>query len=158
MLRDKLLFGAFAGVFAGLVMDLPEYILWELNILNHPLSHYAASLFVEHSVLHSNKLGLVLALVVSVVYSAFLGIIFIYLLNLMNKRFVLAKGLLYGAFIWLFSYGILSSLPLVKLSVYSKTPLEILLFFLLHLLYGFCLGLFTRKFGSKLEIVDVQGN
>ncbi|HHT49829.1 MAG TPA: hypothetical protein GXZ98_11125 [Firmicutes bacterium] len=145
MLRDKVLLGALAGIFANFVMEIPELILWKMKILSHPLFHYLGSLFMPVETSHHIYLGEVMGFVGTKVYGAFLGVVFIIFLTYSGYRFVLSKGLLYGAFLWLFSYGGLASIPIVKLSTtYPRMPLENLLFFLLHLLFGFTLGLFIK--------------
>ncbi|NLY90339.1 MAG: hypothetical protein GX081_01855 [Firmicutes bacterium] len=144
MLRDKVLLGALAGAFANFVMEISELILWKRNILPHPLFHYLASLLMPMEASHHHYLGQVMGFLGTKVYGAFLGVIFIFLLTYTGYRFFWAKGLLYGAFLWLFSYGVLASLPIVKLSAYPRMPLVTLLFLLLHLLFGFALGLFIQ--------------
>jgi len=143
MLRDKVILGAVAGVLADLVMEIPELILWKQAILSHPLFHYLASLLMPMEAHHS-FLGVIMGFVGTKVYGAFLGVVFIYFLTFTGRRFFLTKGLLYGAFLWLFSYGGLASLPIVKLSVYPRMPLENLFFFFLHLLFGLSLGYFIK--------------
>lgn len=145
MLRDNLIFGALAGVVADLVMGLPEFILWKLKILPHPLFHYAGSLFLALEKLHGNYLGELMGFIASKVYGAFLGVVFTYLLVYTGRRYFLTKGLIYGAFLWLASYCGLATLPIVKLSAHLRTPLEALLFFFLHLLFGLALGVMARS-------------
>lgn len=151
MFRDKLIFGALAGVAADLVMGVPELILWKQKVLSHPLFHYAGSLFLPLDVLHGNYLAQLMGFLASKVYGAFLGVIFIYLLVHTGYRYPRAKGLLYGSFLWLASYCGLATLPIVKLSVHPPTPLETLLFFFLHLLYGFVLGMLAHAYASHRE-------
>ena len=150
MLRDKLTFGALAGICSVFVMEVPEIILWKLNILPHPLFHLLGSLFMPVDTLHHMYLGELMGFVASKVYGALLGVVFIYLLVFTGHRFFVAKGLIYGAAIWLLSYGGLASIPMVRLSVHQRMPLEILLIFFLHLLYGLTLGVFVRTFGREL--------
>ncbi|NLM37546.1 MAG: hypothetical protein GX202_05400 [Firmicutes bacterium] len=146
MLRDKLIFGALAGVVADLVMNIPELILWKLENLGHPLFHHAGSLLLPLEFVHENFLGAFLGFIAGKVYGAFLGIVFIALLVYTGDRYSRTKGLIYGAFLWLASYSGLASLPIVKLSAHPRTPVEVFLFLLLHLLFGFALGVIARWF------------
>jgi len=151
MFQDKLIFGALSGVAANVIMKIPQYILWKLKMIRHPLSHYAASLFSTSEAVHSLRLGTLIGIIACTVYCAFLGIVFVYLLHYTGKRFFIAKGLIYGAFLWVFSYGGLCSSSLVKLSQLPKLPEEIILFLLLHLVFGIALGGFAQKFDKRLE-------
>ena len=153
MLRDKLISGALAGVVADLAMSIPEFILWKLKILGHPLFHHAARLLWPLEYVHKNFLGSFLGIIACKVYSAFLGIVFIALLVYTGDRYFRTKGLIYGAFLWLASYSGLASLPIVKLSAHPRTPVEVLLFLFLHLLFGLVLGMIARwlKRQEKLD-------
>lgn len=151
MLRDRLLFGALAGVVANFIMDLFQFPLWKLKIIKHPLGHYAASLFMEAEAVHHNLLGSLVSFLAGYVYSGFLGVIFLYSLQYTGRRFFIAKGLIYGAFLWLVSYGGLRSLSVVQLREVPTDSWDILLLFLLHLLFGLALGWFTKKFGKMID-------
>lgn len=146
LIRDKLIFGALAGVVADLALNIPEFILWRLKLLPHPLFHYAGSLFMSVDMLHNAYLGEWMGFLASKVYGAFLGVVFIYLLVFTGRRYFITKGVIYGAFIWLVSYCGLAALPVVKLSVHPRTPLEVFIFFFLHLLFGLVLGVMARSY------------
>lgn len=162
MIQDKLLLGATSGILANIVMDIPQYPLWKLKILRHPLSHYAGSLLLDLHALHHTWYGSVTSFLADYTYSAFLGIIFIYWIGAFqqeeaNKGYFLIKGLLYGAFVWLASFGGLRSLPLVKLR--EVAPGDTLLFFFLHLLFGLVLGWMVQKYlGSAWLLCRSQRN
>lgn len=146
MLRDKLIFGALAGVVADLVMSIPELALWKLKILGHPLFHHAGSLLLPLEYVHGNFLGAFLGFIAGKVYSAFLGSVFIALLVYTGDRYFRTKGLIYGAFLWLASYSGLALLPIIKLSAHPRTPVEVFLYLLLHLLFGLALGIIAQSF------------
>ncbi len=147
MLKDKVLFGALIGILANIVMDIPQYPLWKLKIIMHPLSHYAGSLFIDANTLHHSLFGSAVSFFADYSYSAFLGIFFIYFLEFTGKRYFFLKGLLFGAFIWLFSFGGLRSLAMVKLR--QVVPGDWGIIFLLHLLFGLALGVLARFFEKR---------
>lgn len=144
MLKDKVLFGTLVGLLANIVMDIPQYPLWKLKIIMHPLSHYAGSLFLDLNTLHHSWTGSVISFFADYSYSAFLGIVFIYFLEFTGKRYYLQKGLIFGAFLWLFSFGGLRSLSLVKLRQVAPGDWGIIIG--IHLLFGLALGVITHFF------------
>jgi hypothetical protein len=147
MLKDKPLFGAILGMLANIIMDIPQYPLWKLKVLMHPLSHYAASLFLDLNTLHHSWSGSVVSLFADYSYSAFLGIIFVYFLEFTGKHYFLLKGLIFGAFVWLFSFGGLRSLAIVKLR--QVAPDDWWIIILIHLLFGLALGILARFFEKR---------
>lgn len=142
LLKDKALLGSFVGVLANIVMDVPQYPLWKLKILEHPLSHYAGSLFLDLNTLHHSWIGSVVSFFADYSYSAFCGIVFIYFLEYTGKRYYALKGLLFGAFLWLFSFGGLRSLALVKLR--EVVPADFGILIGIHLLFGLAMGLIAQ--------------
>lgn len=154
MIQDKSLLGTISGILANIIMDIPQYPLWKLKIIRHPLSHYAGSLFVDLYTLHHTWYGSVASFLADYTYSALLGIIFVYWLSVSpqkksqqdksQRRHFLLKGLLYGAFLWFGSFGVLRSLHVVKLR--EVVPSDALLFFFLHLLFGLVLGWMAQKY------------
>ena len=149
MLRDRLLFGALAGVVANFIMDLLEFPLWKLDAIQYTLGHYAASLFMGAETTHHTLIGSVASFLADNIYSAVLGVIFLYLLLSTGQRFLLVKGLIYGAFLWLFSYGGMRSLSVVQLRNVPTESWDIIIQFLLHRVWS-RLGWFTQKYGSAL--------
>ena len=66
-------------------------------------------------------------------------------LNIRANNFIL-KGLVFGAFMWLFSFGWIRALPIIKLREVISG--QVLFFLLFHLIYGLALGIFTCKWGD----------
>lgn len=112
------------------------------KILVHPLSHYAGSLFLDLDTLHHSWIGSVVSFLADYSYSGFLGMLFVYFLHFTGKRYYLSKGIIFGIFIWLFSFGGLRSLTVVKLQ--RVPPGDWITIFLLHLLFGLALGMASR--------------
>lgn len=143
MVRDKILLGGIVGLLADTAMDLVQYPLWKLMIVKHPLSHYAGSLFLDVMTLHHSFLGSVVSFIADALYSIFWGIIFIYLIHWTGHGFLILKGLIFGALLWLVSFGGIRGLPMVQLrEVISAQSLYYLLF---HLIFGLTMGLLVEK-------------
>ena len=80
------------------------------------------------------------------IYGAIWGCIYVYFLEYTGKQFFILKGLVFGAFMWLFSFGWIRALPIIKLREVISG--QVLFFLLFHLIYGLALGIFTCKWGD----------
>lgn len=148
MIHDKVVFGGLIGVLANLAMNIIQFPVWKLKMIMHPLSHYASSMFMDPETLHHTLLGSVVSFLADYVYGAFWGILFVYLIYLTGKHACIIKGLIFGAFLWFFSFGALRSLAVVKLR--EVFPGDVLYYLLFHLIFGLALGLLTKKFGEHV--------
>lgn|GEM_PF-764751 len=143
MYEDKIIRGAVCGVFGNVLKNILEFTLWKVGWLQHPLSHFATSMFMHPN--HDIFFGSWLGFLMDYIYGAFLGVAFIFLLFFFGNEewFVLTKGLLYGAFVWLFSYSGIRVLPVITLR--SVGELDAVLEFLVHLTFGLGLGLALER-------------
>ena len=146
MIRDKMVFGGMIGFLANVAMNFFQYPLWKLKVIEHPLAHYAGSMFMDVETLHHTLLGSFISFVANSFYSAFLGIFFVYTVYFTGGHAFIVKGLLFGAFVWLFSFGGLRSLPMVQLREYISS--QALYYLFIHLVFGLALGLLINKFGE----------
>lgn len=142
MLRDRVILGGFIGVLGKIAMDIVQIPLWLMKVVEHPLAHYAGSLFLDLDATHHSAIVDVVSFLADYVYGIFLGIVFVYYIYLMGKRHLILKGLLFGAFVWLFSFGGLRSLSIVRLR--QVLPANVPYYFFIHMVFGLALGFFTR--------------
>ncbi|HEX3048855.1 MAG TPA: hypothetical protein VHY08_29165 [Bacillota bacterium] len=142
MIRDKLVFGGLVGFLSKFALDIFEIPMWMMKVIKHPLDHYGASLFLDQKTIHHTVLGLVISVLTDYVYGVFLGSLFVYLVKFTGKRNLVYKGLIFGAFLWLFSFGGLRSLPMVKLR--EVIPENVPYYLFLHLVFGLALGLSVK--------------
>ena len=133
---------------ANLAMGLFQFPLWKLGIIKHPLAHYAASMFMNPLTIHHTITGSVVGSVANYIYGAFWGIIFVYSVYFTGKRYLIIKGFIFGAFLWLISFGGLRSLPIVKLR--EVMPENVLYYLFFHLVFGLALGLLVKEFGERV--------
>ena len=151
MLRDRVVFGGIVGVLSKVAMDIFQIPFWKMKILEHPLAHYAGSLFIGISTIHHTLLGTAISFLADYIYGVFLGILFIYLVHyVIGKDNLILKGLLFGAFLWLFSFGGLRSLPIVKLRQVISANMPY--YFLIHMVFGLVLGFLTKIVGERYSI------
>jgi len=137
MLQDKTIRGAVCGIFGNLLKNIVEFLFWDVHWLKHPLSHFAASIFVEPN--HDMFFGSGLGFLMDYLYGAFLGVVFIFLISRVEEQYIQIKGLLYGSFVWFFSYSGIRALPVVKLR--GAGEIDAFLEFLVHLVFGLGIGL-----------------
>ena len=147
VLHDKVLVGAMAGVLAAAVRELTELGFYVLGILGRRCTQLAASMFVTPATAESGGLALVIGFLADATISGTAGVLFVYFICLTGRRLTVLKGLLLGPFYWVSVFGALKSWHLCKLSV--DQPLQVLLFFLTHLIWGLTIGWFVNKYGRK---------
>jgi hypothetical protein len=151
LIRDKVVIGALTGLLGKVAMDIFQIPIWYLKLIKHPLSHYAASLLIDVYTIHHTLVGAVVSLLADYIYGIFWGIVFVYWIYLVGKHQVILKGLMFGTFLWLFSFGGLRSLPIVKLREVVSD--QALYFFFFHIIFGLALG-FSVKIFSERHLIE----
>jgi hypothetical protein len=147
LIHDKIIFGGLIGVLGKISMDIFQFPLWRLKIIKHPLAHYAASMFIDLYTMHHTLIGSVVSLLTDYIYGIFWAILFVYLISFVGKSHLILKGLIFGAFLWFFSFGGLRSLAIVQLREVISGHVLYYLFF--HLVFGFALGLSVKIFSER---------
>jgi hypothetical protein len=146
MIKNRVYLGVFAGLAATIVKDAINQILYSLKILKILFAQYAAGVFIN-AMETKSILGIVVGYFIDFGLSALLGIIFVFLLEKTKPTYLLFQGFLYGIALFICIYGALLSFGIS--SVRERPLLDVILMFLIHLIYGLVLGLFVQKFGRK---------
>ncbi|TCL58632.1 hypothetical protein EDC14_104125 [Hydrogenispora ethanolica] len=147
MIRDKIVLGGLVGVFGKLAMDIFQLPMWKMKLVKHPLAHYAGSLLLDVGTIHHTLFGSAVSFMADYIYGIFLGIIFVYFVYCTGKRHLIFKGLIFGAFLWLFSFGVIRSLPIVKLR--EAVPGSALYQLFFHLVFGLGLGISVKLLSQR---------
>lgn len=146
MFNNKVYLGVFAGLTASFVKDAISQILYSLGFLKVLFAQYAAGVFI--SAADADTLpGIMVGYFVDFGLSALLGILFIFILEKTKPTHLLFQGFMYGVTLFLGLYG--ASLSFGISSIRERPLPDVVLMFIVHLLYGLVLGLFTHKFGQK---------
>lgn len=132
-------------------MDVFQTPIWRLMIIKHPLGHYAASILLDVNTIHHTLIGSVVSLLTDYIYGIFWGIIFVYWVYFVGKDHLILKGLIFGGFLWFFSFGGLRSLQIVQLREVISEQVLYYLFF--HIVFGFTLG-FSIKILSERHLIE----
>ncbi|MFZ5944737.1 MAG: hypothetical protein ACOYVD_11540 [Bacillota bacterium] len=103
-LRDRLTRGFLAGIFGGIPMNIFDLISFYLGISELRFIDWAAIMI--YGVKPGNIPETVFALLAQIIFSGVLGIIFAYLITLVNSVNYLLKGAIFGSFTWFLLYGI----------------------------------------------------
>ena len=151
LLKDKLIFGSFIGLVAGLLKDLLTLIFYQLKILDGLFCHFAGGMFFRFSALDLTSPEwplLVIGYLGDLTLSGILGVIFVYLVKTTGPRYIILKGIFYGAAVWFAIFGGVLALGISK--VQEKQPVHTLIMFFVHLLFGYVLGLLLTKYGKPI--------
>ena len=146
MFKDAILVGTIAGLATNLLKNSLAWIWCRLHLLDYFTSDFAASLFIKPNAIQTLS-GQIIGLAADFIVSAILGISFVYLIKYSGQRFLLIKGLVYGAVVWLLLYGGVRSLPMVRLHDYN--PLHIVIALINHLIFGLILSFIIKLLLGK---------
>jgi len=105
MERDRLVRGFYAGVGAGILQNIWSFLSFALGITTLRMADWSAIAILGRGGPYSTG-EIALGLIAHLVWSGFLGIVFVYLIPLVTHRHFTLKGLLFGWSVWFFIYGI----------------------------------------------------
>ncbi len=151
-LKHKILWGAIAGIAAGMIMGAVGYTLHALGIMAVSGMKLNASMILPLELMDT---GWVFAagMLVHMGFSAFFALAFVFLADLLNYKNYTVLGLLYGVIIFVVNAGIMA--PLMGLHApFWNMPLKGILSTLsVRLIYGGFLGYFAGRwaFSGKIE-------
>ncbi len=120
MTQDRFLRGFISGLLAGAIMQA-------LNLFLVKVLNFGQDLLIDYSgeMLTGSKPATILEGAVysigHLIWTGFLGAIFVYLLLLINSNFIILKGIIFSLVSWFLLYGagIMFEIPLLKISSIS---------------------------------------
>lgn len=112
--RDKVLAGTIAGMVASLFKDLPNFILYKLNIVHYLYLHFAASAQLFPGDIDSN-IGYIIGFLADIITGGAVGFTLILFLSYFGYDYWWYKGLIAGNALWLFGLGVILNLGAVHL-------------------------------------------
>jgi hypothetical protein len=139
---DKLVVGTIAGATAGAVIDAVNAInYYVLNVTTLRNLDWAAIIVYGHPPRTPIETGL--AEVWHLVWTALLGILFVYGRGILSTRHPLYRGIVYGAVTWMmiYTFTLLFKVPYVRIIAW-KTALSN---FALAIIFGLVLGYVTER-------------
>ncbi len=150
-MKERFIIGVIAGTIAGILKDIPDTAFHFLfQITNITFSDYAGTIALGH-----RPAGLaehLYAVFYEIVFSIFIGIIFVNLAPYFQTKHYLLRGAIYGALVWfsircaVMAFGIR---PLVDGDILSATINS-----LNSILYGMILGAIIHYLERKQLSMD----
>lgn len=144
-MQNKQVFGAVAGLIAGIIKDLTDLTFYFLGIINKHFGYLASGLFSSPKEANS-IFGWIDGYLANFIIDASLGVVFMYLIQ-SDPQYIKTKGVFFGAVVWLLILGALTSFHIT--TVPTKSAFDGFMNFFVHILYGFLLGLSVDKYGRK---------
>ncbi len=147
-MEDRVIRGSVAGFIAGTVMNILSFIL--IGLLNFGEDHlfdYSGELLFGQAPVTSAEIAI--ALFAHLVWAAFLGVFFAYVLLLIGSSYILYKSWLFSVISWflLYSLGILFEVPLLKTNNAATTASHLIT----AIVYGLILGATLEKLGNRIR-------
>ncbi|MCK8827734.1 hypothetical protein MWH25_08250 [Natroniella acetigena] len=146
-LKDKLTFGAAAGMIANIFKNIFVFGLYFFNIIQYTTWHMASSSYISKD--RINTLGsLIPGAVTDYFMASIMGIIIMYLLYFTGKEHYIFKGVMVGLFYWVAIYGIVMSLETTYIN--PDDLITTLSQIAAHLIIGSLTAFIIVKYGSGL--------
>lgn len=143
--EDTLFRGAFCGIVAGVLKNLVDSIMFAFKMQEVVFWEYASMIAY-----HKGPKGFLMhasAIILELIFCAFLGIIYILIAERMKTRFYLFMGVFYGSMIW---FSVKSFIVLFEINNLKpetvKTPL---ITWVLSMLFGVIVAHLERKLSPK---------
>ena len=144
MVKDLIFPGIVVGLLADAVKLTVNYILYLMNFTSVVFWQITATRFLEKADLFKPS-AFFIGGVADITVSAMFGILFLYILYILGKKYLLIKGIGFGLLIWVGIFG-----TLLGQSVQQKIPQTtsgIVVTIVAHLFFGLSLALFTEWLG-----------
>jgi hypothetical protein len=147
---DKVTAGGLAGLGAGIVAGAVSQILFALGICRLCMIAIGGGLFRQQMLPQDAPLiWTIMGWVNHLVVSSLLGVLMIYLLVWTGRKYILLKGVLYGAAVWFVAISLIS--PLAGYIPPSPNPVDMAMILGYHMLYGVVAAwLLARYFAPAL--------
>jgi len=140
--QDRLTRGFYAGVGAGVLQNIWSFLAFALGLTTLRMADWSAIVIFGKGVPFTAG-ELLLGLTGHIIWCGLLGVIFVYLIPLINHRHFTLKGLLFGWVVWFFIYGLTLLFKVQPtLNFPLKTPLSDLIG---ATIYGLVLVLILTK-------------
>lgn len=133
MNRDTVISGSLAGMLANIPKTIGAWVFYQFGLTEYTFEQIAAAFLTPLEFIHT-PVGVIIGLIADFTVAALVGVIFFLLLRYTGTDHALLKGLLGGALAFVFGFGLVMFAGLTRALVVA--PLPLLIYFLLHLLFG----------------------
>ena len=147
-LEDRFIRGFIAGISAGIVMDILEYLSFILKITELSYWEWASVLIFGYRATALTEVFL--ALMLQIFFSGVVGILFAYFVPLVTSRYYLMKGALFSIFICFLSNAVIYMFKVTPLApVKADTVFSNIV---TVAIYGLVLAQMLRWMDNKLKV------
>lgn len=143
--EDTLFRGFICGLTAGALKDLIDFVLYSIEAKEHVFWHFT-SILAFHKPPHGVLMHFS-ALFLELIFSGFLGFIFVLFAQKIKTRHYLLLGFVYGTLVWFSIKGLIVASEIEELK--STTISHPLLTWFLSAFFGFVVSLLERYLSPK---------
>ena len=144
--EDTFFRGAFCGVAAGVVKNFLAFIFFFIIFTDEHYFWKFSSVLAYHGP-PENLFMHITALIIELMFCAFLGVIFVLLVASIKTRHYLLMGTLYGSFIWFFVKCIVVIYKVDQLK--PSTTIHPFIIWMLSMLFGLLIAILDKKLSPK---------
>lgn len=142
-MKDKIVPGFFAGLLAGIAMNLIDWSGNLLGIYKERLLDWAS--VAIYSRLSLNIFEAIFAQLIQLFFAGFLGAFFLVILLKLPTKNLLMTGWIYGVLVWFGLYSVSVSLRLPHLHLMEHSFSSVVSHFIAASIYGLVLSLVLNK-------------
>lgn len=148
-MKDRLISGSLAGAIAGLIQNLFGQTLKALGITDRAFADFAKVLIMYKP--YQGTLAIIVGVISHIITGLIFGVIFAYIIQKTSSKYLLTKGIAYGAVLWvlLSGFGTMFKLPMF----FDIPPRAALTTFVGALIYGFVTAYALKFIDNRTKLL-----
>jgi fructose-specific phosphotransferase system IIC component len=151
--HDRYTIGFIAGIIAGFVADLSNFLLTKVFKIGKVGYQDFAAVLVYGKIARTTG-EILFAHFVQLFFSALLGATFAFWIQRVSERFLIFKGISFGLFVWFFAFSVCQLYKLQNLNEFDL--MTVIVDNIAAVIYGVLLGIALRWLYRKLEIPETK--
>jgi hypothetical protein len=144
--EDTFFRGAFCGAVAGVLKDIFDLIFYFFTAKE--IFFWSFASVVAFDQLPKDLFMNIIAVILEIIFSAFLGIVFALIVPKMKTPHFLFMGIFYGSMVWFFIRAIIVSYKIIELKQ-PPTAIRPVITWILSMIFGVILSWLERRLSPK---------
>lgn len=144
--KDTFFRGAFCGATAGILKDIIDFLYYLFN--TKELFFWTFASVVAYGQLPKGLFMNLIGVILEIIFSAFLGVLFAFIVPKIKTRHYLLMGIFYGSMAWFFIRAIIVSFKITELKQLNTT-ISPFIAWMLSMLFGIVLSWLEKRLSPK---------
>lgn len=144
--EDTFFRGAFCGAVAGVLKDIVDLIFYFFNA--EQIFFWSFASVAAFDQLPKGLYITITAFILEIIFSAFLGVVFVLIVLKIKTRYYLLLGTFYGSMVWFFIRAVIVSYKIPELKQ-PPTAIRPVITWILSMIFGVTLAWLERRLSPK---------